>query len=70
MRPVLLDEHSVVLAGAQAHIKGKVFRIGHMGHCSFTDLLATFGAIEARFKKLGYTNFDTGASVKEIIERM
>jgi aspartate aminotransferase-like enzyme len=68
-RGTLRDEHSVIVAGAQAHIKGKVFRIGHMGLCSFTDLAATFAAIEATLRKFGY-DFELGAGVKPIIEKM
>ena len=68
-RGTLRDDYSVIIAGAQAHIKGKVFRIGHMGLCSFTDLAATFAAIEATLKKFNF-NFNVGASVSAIIEKM
>ncbi|MFQ6107037.1 MAG: pyridoxal-phosphate-dependent aminotransferase family protein [Thermoplasmata archaeon] len=52
-RKRLRDRHGVVVAGAQAHIKGKVFRIGTMGICTMTDLLCTFGAIEGILRELG-----------------
>jgi aspartate aminotransferase-like enzyme len=40
-----------------------------MGICSFTDLLATFGAIEAALKRLGY-EFEIGSGVRAIVEQM
>jgi len=64
-RKTLREVHRVVIAGAQDRIKGKVFRIGHMGICSFTDLLATFGAIESTLKKMGY-QFESGKGVGAI----
>lgn len=68
-RNILKEKHRVIVAGAQAHIKGKVFRIGHMGICSFTDLLATFGAIEATLTELGY-KVEKGSSVGSIADFM
>jgi aspartate aminotransferase-like enzyme len=69
-RNALRDQYNVIVAGSQDHIKGKVFRIGHMGICSHTDLLATFGAIEATLWRQGYTKFKMGASLAAIVERM
>jgi aspartate aminotransferase-like enzyme len=53
-RNALKERHNVIVAGAQDLIKGKVFRIGHMGICSFEDLLATFSAIETTLIEMGY----------------
>lgn len=61
-RPRLRDEHRVIVAGGQGEIKGKVFRVGHMGLCSFSDLVATFGAIEAVLSRTGHT-FEVGSSL-------
>lgn len=68
-RATLRDKYNVIIAGAQDHIKGKVFRIGHMGICSFNDLVATFAAIEATLKHMGYP-VKFGAGVGAIVERM
>ena len=61
-RSVLEEEHRTVVQGGQAHLKGKIFRIGHMGIVSIADLVAGFAGIEATLVKLGHT-FDRGASV-------
>jgi len=61
-RKALLEKHGVVLAGGQAQLKGKIFRIGHMGLVSIADLIAGFAGIEATLAKLGHA-FDLGAGV-------
>jgi len=67
-RGILKEKYGVVIAGGQAHIKGKIFRIGHMGQVRMVELLGTFGAIEAVLRQLGYTNFTPGEGVAAIEE--
>ncbi len=64
-RPRLRDEHGVLVAGGQGEIKGKVFRLGHMGICSFSDLVASFAAIEAVLTKSGHP-LERGSSLRAI----
>jgi aspartate aminotransferase-like enzyme len=64
-RGTLWKKHRVLVAGGQSVVKGKIFRIGHMGICSYNDMLATWGAVEATFKELGY-KFDVGAAVAAV----
>ncbi|PIU83844.1 MAG: aminotransferase, partial [Elusimicrobia bacterium CG06_land_8_20_14_3_00_38_11] len=33
------------LAGGQEDLKGKIFRIGHLGYCSETDIMVSLDAI-------------------------
>jgi len=68
-RGYLKEEYNLVIAGAQDHIKGRVFRIGHMGVCSFLDLTATFAALEAAFRHFG-VDVPRGAGVAEVAKRM
>jgi len=68
-RSIMWNKHGVLVAGGQSVVKGKIFRIGHMGVCTFTDLLATFGAVEATFMELGYP-VEKGASTGAVAERM
>lgn len=53
-RKVLREEHRTTVAGGQDRLKGKIFRIGHMGICSFADLEAGFSAIEAVLAGMGH----------------
>ena len=66
----LKEQHNVIIAGAQEHIKGKVFRIGHMGLTRFEEMAASFAAMEQMFMKLGYTDFQPGSSVAQIVKGM
>jgi aspartate aminotransferase-like enzyme len=61
-RTILEEEHRTVVQGGQGHLKGKIFRIGHMGIVSMADLVAGFSGIEATLAKLGHS-FDRGAGV-------
>ena len=64
-RKVLREQYHVILAGGQAQLKGKIFRIGHMGIATFPDLAACFTGIEGTLAAMGHT-FERGAAVAEI----
>ena len=61
------DKYGVELAGGQDHLKGNVFRIGHMGCISYKELIQTFAAIVMTLKGLGAID-DAGAGVASITE--
>ena len=61
------DKYGVELAGGQDHLKGNVFRIGHMGCISYKELVQTFAAIGMTLKGLGVID-DAGAGVASIAE--
>ena len=44
----------VKLAGGQAHLKGKIFRIAHMGIIDELDIVGTLFAIEAVLREMGH----------------
>ncbi len=50
----LMKEKSIIIAGGQAHLKGKIIRIGHLGYVVDTDVLATVAALEVSLKQVGY----------------
>jgi len=43
----------VVVASGQQHLKGKIFRIGHMGYCDPLDVLTLLSATETALHRLG-----------------
>ncbi len=61
------DKYGVELAGGQDHLKGNIFRIGHMGNISYRELLQTFGAIGMTLKELGVID-EPGLGVASITE--
>ncbi len=67
IRPVLRDRFGVVVAGAQAQWKGRVFRIGHMAGTTWAELAAGWAAIEAAFKAAGHP-LPRGAAVAALVD--
>jgi aspartate aminotransferase-like enzyme len=53
----------IVLAGGQDDLKGKIFRIGHLGFVCDRDILTALAALEATISELGHTGFTPGAGV-------
>jgi aspartate aminotransferase-like enzyme len=53
VRKVLADRYSVLLQGGQGALKGKIFRIGHMGIANWADLLVTFAGLERILAQAG-----------------
>lgn len=53
LRNVLKKEFNLSVAGGQQHMKGEIFRIGHMGYCSPADVLQTISIIEIGLRKIG-----------------
>ncbi|MBI5573391.1 MAG: alanine--glyoxylate aminotransferase family protein [Elusimicrobia bacterium] len=45
LRKKVKQNYSVVLAGGQEDLKGKIFRIGHLGYCLETDIMVSLDAI-------------------------
>jgi aspartate aminotransferase-like enzyme len=50
----LREEDHIVLAAGQDHMKGKIFRIGHLGHFTHGELVQTLDAIEKRLREFGF----------------
>lgn len=53
-RKILRETHRTTVAGGQGHLKGAIFRIGHMGICSLDDLCRGFAAMEAALAEMGH----------------
>lgn len=64
LRKTLLEKYRVMVAGGQGELKGKIFRIAHMGFCTNTDILLTIAALEMALNECGY-KADFGTGVRE-----
>ncbi|MFS0750685.1 pyridoxal-phosphate-dependent aminotransferase family protein [Oceanobacillus sp. 1P07AA] len=53
LRQALKSHFNLSLAGGQQHLKGKIFRVGHMGYCSPADALQTISLIEIGLQLIG-----------------
>jgi aspartate aminotransferase-like enzyme len=50
----LRDVYGVQIAGGQAKVAGKIFRIGHLGDADGFDMLSVIAALEMALQDLGY----------------
>jgi aspartate aminotransferase-like enzyme len=63
----LRDRHGVTLAPGQAHLKGKIFRIGHIGWFDVFDIATAVAAIELSLTELG-AEIERGVAVSRAFE--
>ena len=52
-RKKIKNKFDILLAGGQDHLKGKIFRVGHLGYVNDRDIIAVISAIS-------YTLLDQG----------
>ncbi|SFZ99110.1 Phosphoserine aminotransferase [hydrothermal vent metagenome] len=62
IRNLLKTEFGVNVAGGQDHLKGKIFRINHMGLIDVYEMAWVVNAVELALAKLGRRDFDGTAS--------
>ncbi|HET7874131.1 MAG TPA: alanine--glyoxylate aminotransferase family protein [Methylomirabilota bacterium] len=55
--------HNITIAGGQGEMKGRVFRLGHMGWVGDFDVLTALAALEQVLQELGHP-VDFGAAVR------
>jgi aspartate aminotransferase-like enzyme len=55
VRGRLKRDYGILLAGGQAQLKGKIFRIGHMGNVGYGDLVEALAALEQVLLRAGHS---------------
>ena len=63
VRTLMKKRFDIALADGQDHLKGKIFRIGHLGFVSDRDILAAISSLEAVLRELGHEGYTPGAGV-------
>ena len=63
IRKVLKDRFGITVADGQASLKGKIFRIGHLGFVGERDVYMVLACLEQALLELGYS-VELGAGVK------
>lgn len=58
----------IEVAPGQGDLKGKIFRIGHLGYVDKLELVATIGALELLFTQLGAKGIEIGKGPKAMLE--
>lgn len=69
VRAAMRDEFNVEVAPGQGELKGKIFRIGHLGYIDSLDIIGAWAAVEVLFKRLG-AKINFGAGVKAAMEML
>jgi aspartate aminotransferase-like enzyme len=54
LREALRKEHGFVVAGGQGELKGKIFRVGHMGFAQTRELASLVATLEELLSKAGH----------------
>jgi aspartate aminotransferase-like enzyme len=70
LRKEVRKRFDILLAGGQDHLKGHVFRIGHLGFVCDRDILTAVAAIEATLQDLGLGKAPTGSGVAAAAEEL
>ncbi|HGY5553389.1 MAG TPA: pyridoxal-phosphate-dependent aminotransferase family protein [Prochlorococcus sp.] len=63
LRKTVKEKFDILLAGGQDHLKGKVFRIGHLGFVCDRDVLTAVAAIESTLQSLGLHKGNMGTGI-------
>ena len=63
----LRDRHGVTLAPGQGDLKGKIFRIGHIGWFDVFDIAVALAAVELSLTELG-ADIERGVAVQRAFE--
>ncbi|MEG3863194.1 pyridoxal-phosphate-dependent aminotransferase family protein [Microcoleus sp. herbarium12] len=63
VRTLMRKKFDIALADGQDHLKGKIFRIGHLGFVCDRDILAAISALEVVLQELGHEGCTPGAGI-------
>ncbi len=66
---LIREKYGITIAGGQDAVKGKIFRIAHLGYFGCFDIITVISALEAVLKELGY-KFEQGAGLKAAQEAL
>lgn len=61
---IMEQKYGVKVTGGQSHLKGKIFRLGHMGYCKKEDVIQMIYALEKSLSELGY-QFEANSGINK-----
>ena len=67
IRKTMKDDFDILLAGGQDHLKGKIFRIGHLGFVNDRDIISVISALESSLYKFGKLKVPMGQGIAKTI---
>ena len=67
IRKIVKEKYDILLAGGQDHLKGKIFRIGHLGFVNDRDIISVISALECTLHKMGKLKAPIGSGIAKTI---
>ena len=67
IRKLIKNNFDILLAGGQDHLKGKIFRIGHLGFVNDRDIISVISALESTLYKMGKLKSPIGQGIAKTI---
>ena len=67
IRKVIKNDFDILLAGGQDHLKGQIFRIGHLGFVNDRDIISVISALESTLDKMGKLKAPIGKGIAKSI---
>jgi len=67
IRKAMKTDFDILLAGGQDHLKGKIFRIGHLGFVNERDIISVISALESTLDKMGKLTVPIGQGLAKTI---
>ena len=67
IRKLIKNNFDILLAGGQDHLKGKIFRIGHLGFVNNRDIISVISALESTLDKMGKLKAPIGKGISKTI---
>ena len=67
IRKAIKNDFDILLAGGQDHLKGKIFRIGHLGFVNNRDIISVISALESTLDKMGKLKAPIGQGIAKTI---
>ena len=67
IRKAIKSDFDILLAGGQDHLKGKIFRIGHLGFVNDRDIISVISALESTLDKMGKLKSPIGQGIAKTI---
>ncbi len=61
------EKYGITVAGGQDHLKGKIFRLAHLGYSDTFDVVIAISALEMILAELG-VDFEKGAGINKAME--
>lgn len=63
LNKLLREKYGITVAGGQAQLKGKIFRIAHLGYTDTFDIVTAIAGVEMALKELGWAKIKLGKGV-------